>query len=140
MAEKGKITTEGGRNTVYLIAAILVVIIVAFGIYYFTKPQPQPIVINNTPAPVVQEGFQTHTVDINNESFNPASITIDNGDTIVWINSDTRKHTITSDRVGELHSLILLPGENYTHQFKSTMQITYHCEVHPEYKGSVEVQ
>ena len=139
MAEKTKAANRGKKNIIYILAAVLVVLIVSAGIYYFTKAPKQEIAVNNTVA-VVEEGFKTHTIDMSPSNFAPNLLTINNGDTVVWMNSDTKKHTVTSSKTGELHSPVILAGGNYTHRFTSTGTFLYHCEVNPDFKGSIVVE
>jgi hypothetical protein len=40
---------------------------------------------------------ETHKVTINNMAFNPARITISNGDTVEWTNQMAVDHTVTPD-------------------------------------------
>ncbi|HLC78844.1 MAG TPA: cupredoxin domain-containing protein [archaeon] len=89
---------------------------------------------------------QTHTVGIEDggllgsDDFNPASVTIRQGDSVRWTNMDNEPHTVTSDSGNELASNSLARGETYTHAFLQKGTYTYHCAIHPEMRGTVIVQ
>ena len=137
MAEKGKVTDLGKKNTAYLVVAIIVVLLVACGIYYFTKNKSQLIApIDNLPA-----GPLTYNVDISPNGFNSNITVIKVGDSILWTNSDTSKHTVTSDRYNELHSPILVNGNTYKHTFAVAGNYSYHSEISPRlFKGIIIVE
>lgn len=82
----------------------------------------------------------THDVFIQNIAFNPGSLTIKAGDTIIWTNMDNVAHTVTSDSGTELHSGTLSTGDTYSHIFTKAGTYTYHCSIHTMMKGTVIVQ
>jgi plastocyanin len=86
-----------------------------------------------TPAPSALT-----TVDISDRAFNPAQLNITPGTTVRFVNSDTEAHTATADNdlfdTGELE-----PGESLEIYFEGTGSVTYHCELHPDMKGSIVV-
>ena len=67
------------------------------------------------------------------------------GDTIVWKNADTAKHTITSGTVeggpdGKFGTLdFLAPGQSYKFNFTEKGRFPYFCLIHPWMIGSVTV-
>ena len=42
----------------------------------------------------------TQTVDIDGTSFRPATLNVNLGDTVMWVNNDPFPHTVTSDAGG----------------------------------------
>ena len=84
-------------------------------------------------------GGQTHSVDINNFAFSPADLSIHAGDTVVWTNSDSAPHTITSDSGSEVSSSQLATGQTYSHTFSTAGTYAYHCTLHTSMKGTVTV-
>lgn len=90
-----------------------------------------------TPAPKKSE---TYTSDINNFSFNPPELKIKKGDTVIWTNSDSAPHTITSDAGNELGSSTLSSGQTYKHTFNTAGTFNYHCSIHPSMKANVVVK
>lgn len=73
--------------------------------------------------------------------FEPANISISKGDTVEWVNEDTRQHTVTSDDGGVVLSGDLPGiGDRFSHTFKEAGDIQYHCELHLVMTGVVRVK
>jgi plastocyanin len=84
----------------------------------------------------------TRTVLIQDFSFKPAHITIKRGTKVRWINKDFDVHTATANNGKSFNSGLLFPilRKSYTHTFKSAGKKGYHCNIHPDMKGSVLVK
>jgi plastocyanin len=82
----------------------------------------------------------TRTVLIQNHSFKPAHITIKRGTKVRWINKDFDVHTATANNGKSFNSRLLFPTQIYRHTFKSAGKKGYHCNIHPDMKGSVLVK
>ena len=82
----------------------------------------------------------TRTVLIQGFKFKPAHITIKRETKVRWINKDSTAHTVTANNKRSLDSGRLGPGKRYTHTFKSAGKKRYHCEIHPDMRGSVVVK
>ena len=78
------------------------------------------------------------TVAIQDFFFSPAQITVQPGTTVTWTNQGRAPHTVTADD-GSFDSERLQPGQSFSHTFKNSGTVSYHCEVHPFMKGSVVV-
>jgi plastocyanin len=78
------------------------------------------------------------SVSIPGRSFSPASITIAAGGTVRWSNSDRDSHTVTADS-GSFDSGILASGRTFSHTFSAAGAFAYHCEIHPDMRGTVTV-
>ncbi len=71
--------------------------------------------------------------------FEPATITINVGDTVTWRNTDDVPHTSTSeDEVWD--SGALAAGEEFSFTFEEAGTYPYFCEFHPGMEGTVVVQ
>ena len=70
----------------------------------------------------------THDVSVNNNTFNPNSLTIEVGDTVRWNNSSGRSHDVTADD-GSFASQTS-SSFTYSRTFNSVEEILYHCSVH----------
>ncbi|OGC85618.1 MAG: hypothetical protein A2142_02025 [candidate division Zixibacteria bacterium RBG_16_48_11] len=77
-------------------------------------------------------------VSIFDFGFNPASITVSEGDTVKWTNTGSSTHTSTSDD-GFWSSPFLGAGATYQRQFDSSGTFPYHCVPHPSMMGTVQV-
>jgi plastocyanin len=82
----------------------------------------------------------TRTVLIQNFSFKPANITIKRGTKVIWINRDSTAHTATANNGRSFDSGRLGPGQRFSHTFMRAGKKSYHCEIHPDMKGSVTVK
>jgi len=147
-----------------IIIGVVAIILVAGGIYWFIQSQNNT---NNTPlyqttdnssqsptTPTTTNSSQTttipnspttqvpipvtHNVTIQNFSFNPSSITIKKGDTIVWTNKDSMAHTITGNNGGPASSPISA-NSTYSFMFNNIGAFPYHCSIHPSMTGTVTV-
>jgi plastocyanin len=80
---------------------------------------------------------KTVDVKIQNDSFNPNSITISNGDTIKWTNLDTGAHTVVGV---DFSSGNISSGKSYGHKFTKAGTYNYHCAIDPSMKGVIIVK
>lgn len=79
---------------------------------------------------------QTQEVAIENFSFNPATLNIDKGTTVVWTNKDQVPHNVVAD---DFASPTLNPGDTFTYTFNSDGTFSYKCTFHPQMKAFVIV-
>jgi hypothetical protein len=79
------------------------------------------------------------TVDISNHAFNPAQFNVAPGTTVTFVNNDTEPHTATADN-GLFDTGELEPGDSSWVSFEGAGTVTYHCELHPDMKGSIVVE
>ncbi|MEK6885926.1 MAG: cupredoxin family copper-binding protein [Nanoarchaeota archaeon] len=95
---------------------------------------------NKTEATAPVASFaQTYDIELKGFAFNPITLNIKAGDTIVWTNKDPAKHTVTSDSGTELDSALFGQGETYSHTFTTAGTYNYHCAPHTSMKGKVIV-
>src|SRR5438105_6701002 len=71
----------------------------------------------------------TANVDIQNFAFNPPTVTINVGDSVIWTQRDTTQHTVTSD-TGDFGSGLLALSKTYTNKFNTAGSFDYHCTPH----------
>ena len=81
----------------------------------------------------------TTTVQIKRAGFSPASVTINQGDSVTWTNTDSINHQVVSNS-GSFASPILKPGKSWTRQFNVGGTFHYHESLHPALKGTVVVR
>jgi len=81
----------------------------------------------------------THTVNIDGTRFDPETITVKAGDTIVWVNKDPFPHTATS-QPGGFDSKEIPAGKSW--RFKTTKAgvFAYTCTFHPTMKATLKVE
>lgn len=84
-------------------------------------------------APVVR----VRMLDAGGNRFRPATVTIDRGTRIRWVNVGDKDHTTTSN-TGEWDRW-LDPGERFTRRFRVAGSFSYRCTIHPEMVGRIVV-
>ena len=81
----------------------------------------------------------THRVTIDATSFQPATLTIRTGDSVIWMNRDIIPHTATQSGKG-FDSGTLKSGDAWKHTFTTAGEVAYVCTFHPTMKGTVRVR
>jgi plastocyanin len=81
----------------------------------------------------------TATVQITRTGFVPATVTINQDDSVTWRNTDTRNHQVVANG-GQFASPILRPGQSYTRTFRSGGTFRYHDGLFPSRRGTVVVR
>ena len=105
------------------------------------------ITLDNAYAETVTVDQCPGAANSNNDCFFvPEEITINVGDTVVWTNSDSGTHTITSGIVDdpstagrEFNSGMAKPGSRFEHKFDTKGEYSYFCQLHPWMEGNVIV-
>ena len=82
----------------------------------------------------------TITVEISNFAFQPATVTIQVGDTVTWTNLDGAAHTATDTGPQALFDGVMDNGESFSYTFTQAGTFNYFCTFHPEMTGTVVVQ
>jgi plastocyanin len=75
-------------------------------------------------------------VRIVDNRFRPASISIERGTIVKWVNRGDNTHTTTSD---SWNSGNLSPGESFKKKFRRRGTFSYHCNIHPSMLGTITV-
>lgn len=79
-------------------------------------------------------------VSIGDDYYSPRNITINAGDSVVWVNNGEELHTITSDAQA-FDSGLVRPGESWQFSFAGEGTFSYYCLVHGrDQSGTVVVQ
>lgn len=111
-----------------------------------TEPAPAPAPTKTTtpaPAPAPKTTTtvkpKTVTVEIRNNAFSPQIIAINEGDTIVWKNTDQNNHTVHNITGVLWDSGNLAPGATFSRKFSAVGRYEYGCGVHASMKGTVIV-
>jgi plastocyanin len=90
-------------------------------------------------SPIRAQGETAVVEAADGNVFEPATITINVGDTVTWRNIDDVPHTSTSDD-GVWDSGALAAGEEFSFTFEEAGTYPYFCEFHPGMEGTVVVQ
>ena len=113
-----------------LIVGFLVMVVLVSGCATQKQVQSSPPIASATNADITISGF----------AFNPSTLTVAKGASVVWINGESAKHTVVSDTGNEINSDALSKGQAYSHTFNTAGTYNYHCSIHPSMKGKVIVE
>jgi plastocyanin len=80
----------------------------------------------------------THTVTIDGLKFDPDPLTVNRGDTIVWVNKDPFPHTVTAKGAFDSHDIAA--GKSWKYVAKKAGEYSYVCTLHPNMHGSLTVK
>lgn len=81
-------------------------------------------------------GHKTHVVEIKGHKFSPATLEMEAGDRVQFINLDGAPHTATANN-GAFDTGRLNKGEEATVQITKSGSHSYICAFHPSMKGKV---
>jgi plastocyanin len=81
----------------------------------------------------------THQVVMDGTAFTPATLHVNVGDRVIWINRDLFPHTATSRERG-FDSRKIAPGKSWTYRTTKKGQFPYLCTLHPTMKGTLRVE
>ena len=90
------------------------------------KPKPEPIAVAAAPGSVRMLDF----------SFSPATITVNVGESVTWVNAGEEPHNAVGD---DFSTALLQAGKSGSKSFSSAGTFSYICTVHPQMKGTVKV-
>lgn len=79
------------------------------------------------------------TVTIKDSKFSPASVTVQVGDSVTFVNEDSAPHTATA-KDNSFDTGSLSKGQSKTIKFEKAGTADYFCRIHPNMTGSVTVQ
>ena len=80
----------------------------------------------------------THTVTIDGLVYSPDTLTVNRGDTIVWVNKDPFPHTVTAK--GAFDSRGIAVGKSWKYVAKKPGEYSYICTLHPNMQGRFVVK
>lgn len=84
---------------------------------------------------------KTIQVEIVKFTFIPAEVTLNKGDSIIWVNKEKRQyHSVWFEDSGGVESDYFFPGESFTQTFDGTGTFPYRCGPHPKMLGTVTVK
>lgn len=100
----------------------------------------EPVAPNPEETPEIPVGDGENVeVTIEDNAFNPATVTISAGDTVRWTNLDSTTHTVTGTGTN-FGSENLNQGDSYEFLFTDPGTYEYYCEIHPSMTGTVIVE
>jgi plastocyanin len=78
-------------------------------------------------------------VSIHNFAFGPARLEVSRGTRLIWTNTDSDPHTVTSDK-GVWASDALDTSNQFARVFTKPGTFPYHCSIHPFMHGTIIVK
>lgn len=96
-----------------------------------------PIIRPTAQVGTAPSGPAIVTVSMRNFTFEPKTLKVKLGTSIVFVNYDTSKHTVTSDS-GKFDSGDINPGQSYTLKLDEPGTYPYYCQFHGD-KGGVDM-
>ena len=93
---------------------------------------------------IIPTGTSVPGCEDTNECWLPAEISVGVGDTVIWSNTDTAAHTVTSGSPtdgpdGIFDSSLFIAGATFEVTFDDSGSYDYFCMVHPWMQGNVQV-
>ena len=82
---------------------------------------------------------RSYSVTIKNFTFQPATLRVAPGDTVVWSNTDFVPHTATA-RDGAWDSKLINGSATYRFVAGAAGTHAYYCVYHPNMKGTLKVE
>lgn len=82
---------------------------------------------------------KVHTVVIENMQFNPATLTVAQGERVVWVNKDLFAHTATADNKA-FDSKDIAASASWTYVVAKAGEYPYGCSLHPTMKAKLIVK
>ena len=105
-----------------LLAVAATVIVCVIGLTADERPKPK-----------------THTVTMENMRFQPETLTVARGDTIVWVNKDLVPHTATS-KAGGFDSDVIQAEKSWRFTVRKKGDFAYVCTFHPTMTAMLRVE
>ncbi len=90
-------------------------------------------------APAGAAAAVTQSVNVEFADFSPSQLDALPGDTVQWTNGSPRVHTVTFD-AGLPGTDDLEPGATFAQRFDTPGAYAYHCTIHPQMTGEVDVR
>ena len=118
----------GGKKVIISALALTAVLILGGCSFYGSTPNNSSNQTTTT-AP--------DTINIQNFSFSPATLTVKKGATVTWTNNDSAPHQIKS---ASFNSSQFGKGQNFTFTFNDAGTFDYSCAIHPSMKGMITVE
>ncbi|HEX8128183.1 MAG TPA: cupredoxin domain-containing protein [Pyrinomonadaceae bacterium] len=84
-------------------------------------------------------GVASQQVEMDDDVFKPAQLTIPAGTKVIWVNKGKKAHTVVSnDKLFD--SGLVDVGAEFTHTFNTPGTYAVHCAPHAKMKGQIVVQ
>ncbi|WP_212564617.1 plastocyanin/azurin family copper-binding protein [Pontibacter indicus] len=96
------------------------------------------LLLAGSPMAAEKQASKTHRVEIAQMKFNPSSLSVRPGDTVVFVNLDVVTHDVT-EASGKLWKSPPLAAKSTWKKVMKT-SANYYCSLHPVMKGTITVK
>ncbi|MGK5088047.1 hypothetical protein WDW86_10860 [Bdellovibrionota bacterium FG-2] len=107
-----------------------------------TKPPVSTGVPAQPPSEAGQAGYliriEADSQEPGDTAFGVNPLEVTQGTTITWENADTTEHIVTSDNA-VWPPITLVPGDKGSVTFSNLGTFRYHCSIHPDMTGTINV-
>jgi plastocyanin len=96
------------------------------------------LVLTSCSGPEKKPVLKSYTVEINSMQFHPAILSVQKGDTVLFVNHDMLVHNVTEEKTRAWASPSLATGDSY--KVVANESSDYYCSLHPVMKGKLAVE
>jgi plastocyanin len=125
------------RRLAWCVVAVVVAVLIGGGV-------PTSDVAGKEVAEDKAAAGTEHMVMMVDDNFKDDDITINQGDSVRWVNKGTKSHSATSDDIGNngdtFNTARVKPGQSAVVNFNKTGTFMYHCVFHTDMKGKITVK
>jgi plastocyanin len=87
-----------------------------------------------------QQKAEPNEVKIDNFTFTPKTLTVQQGATVTWVNKDDVPHKIASTDKKKFSSKALDTDQKFSYTFTTPGTYGYYCTIHPRMTGKIIVK
>lgn len=117
-------------SAVFFIATASVTLLIVFAVLFLAIHPQQANAAGISTARGTTRVVKIVTNSQGTFAFSPQTLKIAVGTTVVWKNTTSAPHTVTSDN-GTFGSSTIAPGDTFKFKFTKSGTFTYHCNIHP---------
>ncbi len=132
------------NNNLKLGRITFVYLLIVFVIYGCGTPEergvkvPGPDSANTNVISTQPTGPELHVIEIKDMKFQPESLSVKRGDTVMWINHDMVTHCVTEQKTKAWTSSNIVANSSWTMVIKNDAD--YFCAIHQVMKGKITAQ
>ena len=126
----------------FVIATSFIIVMIIASIMALT---PSAFAYHMTDYVTIASGSSTPGCETTNSCYSPYKAIVDVGGEVIWTNTDSAAHTVTSGDIkgdgpdGIFDSSLFGPGKTFSYTFNDAGTYKYFCMVHPWMEGIVVV-
>jgi plastocyanin len=106
---------------------------------------PSPLITTPLPTPVITlprtASVSDNTVIIEKNTFNPATMRVNAGSTVRWVNADDHPHNIGfANKAFSTSTYLLGATQSFSQRFDYAGTYDYACTIYPDMQGTITVE